>query len=166
MRAVIRPLAALLVVVFTGLAPANARAQGAAPDTRWASLRADKVNGRAGPSLRHPILWVYVRRGLPMEVLAETKDWRFVRDPDGAEVWVHKRLLGTRRTAMAAGANDGPARLRAAPRKDAALIGFVGHGRILDVERCAIDWCEVRAGDLSGWALADDLIGDVSDVAP
>ena len=38
------------------------------PIPRFASLRSDEVNLRAGPGTRYPIQWVYKRRDLPVEI--------------------------------------------------------------------------------------------------
>ena len=63
------------------------------PVPRFVSLKAGVANGRAGPEQAHPIVWRYVRAGLPMEVIAETADWRRVRDPDGVVDGVRYDLL-------------------------------------------------------------------------
>ena len=41
---------------------------------------------------------VYKQAGLPVKVIAETIDWRKIEDPDGTQVWVHKRNLDSKRT--------------------------------------------------------------------
>ena len=73
---------------------------------RYSSLRYDKVNGRAGPSLDYPVTWTYERLGLPVVIVRESQEWRKIRDPQGDEVWVHRRMLAADRTAIttAAGA--------------------------------------------------------------
>ena len=71
------------------------------PVPRFVSLKAGVANGRAGPDQAHPIVWRYVRAGLPMEVIAETPDWRRVRDPDGEITWMHRTLLSARRSVIA-----------------------------------------------------------------
>ena len=75
---------ATLIVMLCCLVPAQA--QDADPSTpsgqevpRFVSLKFDVANGRSGPSRSHPVAWRYVRAGLPMEVVAETPDWRRVR---------------------------------------------------------------------------------------
>ena len=70
------------------------------PVPRFESLKFPAVHGRIGPSLDHPIAWKYEREGLPVLILKESKDWRFVRDPDGDEVWVHARMLSGARTVL------------------------------------------------------------------
>ncbi len=69
------------------------------PLPRFVSLRAGEVNLRSGPGLRYPITWVFKRPCLPLEIVAEYEAWRRVRDPDGAEGWVHKGALNGRRFA-------------------------------------------------------------------
>src|SRR5271170_753120 len=73
------------------------------PVPRFASLRSDGVNMRTGPGTRYPIDWVFAREGLPVEIIAEYEIWRRVRDPDGAEGWVHKNALSGKRTAIVTG---------------------------------------------------------------
>ena len=65
---------------------------------RFASLASDKINVRAGPGLRYPVSWTYVRRGVPVEVVAEFDYWRKVRDADGSEGWIHRGMLSPRAT--------------------------------------------------------------------
>ena len=67
------------------------------PVPRFVSLIADQVYGRSGPSRSHAIRWEYLREGLPVEVIAETEDWRQVRDPDGEETWIHRSMLSGER---------------------------------------------------------------------
>src|SRR3954471_17893516 len=83
---------------------------------RYVSLKFDKVNARAGPGDDHRLLWVYRVRGLPVQVVAETAEWRRVCAPDGELAWVHKRTTDGRRAAM--NTTAGPVPLRRHPRQD------------------------------------------------
>ncbi len=42
-----------------------------APLPRFASLRSNEVNLRAGPGTQYPGEWVFLRRDLPVEIVAE-----------------------------------------------------------------------------------------------
>jgi hypothetical protein len=53
------------------------------PVPRFVSLRTEPINLRTGPGVRYPVEWVYVRKRLPVEVIAEFDTWRRIRDPDG-----------------------------------------------------------------------------------
>jgi len=41
------------------------------PVPRFASMRSDEVNVRAGPGTRYPVEWVFQRKNMPVEVVAE-----------------------------------------------------------------------------------------------
>src|SRR5258708_4490879 len=60
------------------------------PVPRFVTLRSDKVNLRVGPSEQYPIDWVFTRKNLPVEIVAEYGTWRKIRDIDGTEGWVHE----------------------------------------------------------------------------
>ncbi|HET9272691.1 MAG TPA: SH3 domain-containing protein, partial [Methyloceanibacter sp.] len=74
----------------------------ALPVPRFVSLKSDKVNVRRGPSTDQAIVWVFSRAGLPVEVIAESDNWRRVRDSEGADGWVFHSLLSGRRTVLVA----------------------------------------------------------------
>src|SRR5262252_6644676 len=99
---------AAAAIGLTGMAAAHAAADiapGSAsglPIPRFVSLKADRVNVRAGPTKDHDVAWVYTRSGLPVEVTAEFENWRRIRDWEGAEGWVYHSLLSGRRTATVA----------------------------------------------------------------
>eukprot|EP01039_Chlorochromonas_danica_P014165 gene14165-16492_t len=64
----------------------------------YASLRANAVNLHVGPGNNYPIDWLYIRQGMPVEIIAEFDTWRQIRDWQGTQGWVHKSLLSGRRT--------------------------------------------------------------------
>jgi len=70
------------------------------PLPRFVSLKFDKVNVRRGPSVKHQVAWVFARKGLPVEIIAEFEHWRRVRDSEGEEGWVYFSLLTGKRTVL------------------------------------------------------------------
>jgi SH3-like domain-containing protein len=81
---------------------------------RYVSLKYGEVNARVGPDEAHRLLWIYKVKGLPVQVVAETREWRRICDPEGNLAWVHKRTTDGRRTAMRVQA--APLPLRAQPK--------------------------------------------------
>ena len=84
---------------------AAARGRAAANAAAHAPLRQPEIRQgqRAqGPSTDQAIVWVFQRAGLPVEVIAESENWRRVRDSEGADGWVFHSLLSGRRTALVA----------------------------------------------------------------
>ena len=122
---------------------------------RFVSLKFDVANGRSGPSRNHPIAWRYVRAGLPMEVVAETPDWRRVRDPDGDEVWMQARMLSATRTVLVVRDVE----LKRRPSGDAASKARVKQGVIAELGDCEGDWCEIEIDRQSGWVAKSELWG-------
>ena len=60
------------------------------PVPRYVSLKFDTVNARAAPGDDSRLLWVYRQRGLPVQVVAETAEWRRICDPERGLAWVHR----------------------------------------------------------------------------
>jgi SH3-like domain-containing protein len=125
------------------------------PVPRYASLRHDEVNGRSGPGLEYPVAWSYVRQGLPVVVVRESQDWRKIRDPQGDEVWVHRRMLAAERTVLAT--VDG-AILRQ-PGGRSGVVARFSPGAVMNLETCVDGWCRVEAEGFHGWALEAQLWG-------
>src|SRR3984957_20948866 len=63
------------------------------PIPRFASLRSDEVNVRTGPGTRYPGDWVFKRKAMPVEIVAEYENWRKIRDWLGTSGWVHLRAV-------------------------------------------------------------------------
>src|SRR5205823_14190137 len=74
----------------------------ALPMPRFVSLKPDRVNVRGGPTRDHEVTFVYTRSGLPVEITAESDNWRRIRDWEGSEGWVYHSLLSGKRTALIA----------------------------------------------------------------
>ena len=125
------------------------------PVPRYSSLRYDKVNGRAGPSLDYPIAWAYERLGLPVVIVRESQEWRKIRDPQGDEVWVHRRMLAAERTAIT---TDAGSIRRNAETRSAAVARFEV-GTVLQLAGCDGAWCRVEAGGRKGFVLKSEIWG-------
>lgn len=125
------------------------------PVPRYASLRHDTVNGRAGPSLDYPIRWTYQRAGLPVVVVRESQDWRKIRDPMGDEVWVNKSQLAAERTAIT---TDAGSIFRDDNPRSAHIARFEA-GAVVSLADCAGSWCRVDAEGREGWIRRAQLWG-------
>lgn len=123
----------------------------------WATLRAEEVNMRVGPSEAYPIEWVYRRRGLPVKVVRVMQGWRLVEDPDGERGWIIARLLDPDRGAIVVG--EGLAEMRAAPEASAPVRWRAEPGVVGELGDCEAGWCELGAGGREGWVRAERLWG-------
>ncbi len=119
------------------------------PVPRFVALKSDEVNVRTGPGTRYPILWVYRRDGLPVEIIEEFDLWRKIRDMDGTSGWVHKSMLEGSRRAFVRGKEAQT--IRANPEKNARPIIKAEPMVIADVMECEVAWCRVQVSGRKGW---------------
>ena len=115
---------------------------------RFVSMNSSKVNVRAGPGTRYPIKWVFQRKTLPVQIIAESDTWRKIRDFEGIEGWVHQRMLSGRRRAVVTGAIQ---QLKREPQETAKTVALLEPGVILRLEKCSGVWCLVEGGSYEGW---------------
>lgn len=148
----------LALCLLAGLAHLHHGALGADPGAlpRFASLKADEVYMRVGPDRTYPVKWVYVRKGMPVEITEENDAWRLVRDIDGEAGWIHRVMLSGTRTVIVTGtamatAWDSPAAAEPVFQAEPGVIGELG--------ACDDGWCQVTIGSMKGWMRKETLWG-------
>jgi SH3-like domain-containing protein len=137
-------------------APAQEITRGASglPLPRFVSLKSGKVNSRIGPGLNYAVNWMYMKPGLPMEIIQEYDTWRRVRDAEGSEGWINQSLLSGRRTAIAAPwqrGKDAKISLMAKPDGEARAIAILEPGVVGTIKTCNGEWCEMTFDGHTGW---------------
>ncbi len=149
--------------------PAPAPGQGrGGPETsglplpRFASLRAGEVNVRTGPGVQYPVDWVFQRQGLPVEVIAEYRTWRKIRDWQGTQGWVHQSLLAGKRTVIVIG---GTRALHAKPEPGARAVAQLEAGVVANLASCpeGSAWCRIEVDGFDGWLRRVDFWGVLKD---
>ena len=140
---------AVLMLMAAGRGAVAAETTGL-PLPRFVSLRADEVNLRTGPGVQYPIDWVYRRRHLPVEIIAEYNTWRKVRDWQGTEGWVHQSMVGNERTVIVTGKlrtlrDKSDTAGRPVTQAEAGVIA-----RLLECPD-ASTWCRVEVDGFEGW---------------
>ena len=124
------------------------------PLPRFVSLKSGRVNLRIGPGLSYSVDWMYMKPGLPMEIVQEYDNWRRVRDSEGAEGWINQSLLSGRRTAIAAPWQKGKASeiaLLSKPERDSRAVAILEPGVIGTIKQCDGDWCQMTFDGNIGW---------------
>jgi SH3-like domain-containing protein len=92
-----------------------------------------------------------------VQVVAETREWRKVCDPQGTSAWVHRRTTDGARSAFRA--KPQPLELRSHPKADAGVRAFLAGNAVADLDKCEKGWCKVKVDGASGWAPARELWG-------
>jgi SH3-like domain-containing protein len=128
------------------------------PVPRYVSLKFDVVNARSAPGDDSRLLWVYKTKGLPVQVVAETSDWRRICDPERGLAWVHRRTTDGRRMVMRL--KTQPLAMLAAPKPDAHVKAYLAARALAELDRCNKDgWCKLKAGHKDGWVPAAEVWG-------
>jgi SH3-like domain-containing protein len=152
---------ALLALILSGCGdkagPAGRPTPSGLPVPRYVSLKFGEVNARQGPGEDHKILWVYRAKGLPVQVVAETREWRKVCDPDGQTAWVRSRVTDGRRSVMRVGGER--LALHAAPKAEARITAYMAPRSIAAMEKCKDGWCRIKGENAKGWALRTEVWG-------
>lgn len=147
---------ALTLIAMSGAAlPAGAAEKGL-PVPRFVTLRSDEVNIRTGPGEQYPIEWVFKRKNMPVEIVAEFQNWRKIRDVDGTEGWVYERMVTGRRTVLVRGQIR---TLRDRPRADSDVVARAEPGVIATLLECEAAWCRVETSGVKGWLPRDEIWG-------
>jgi SH3-like domain-containing protein len=130
------------------------------PVPRFVSLKPDRVNVRSGPTRDHEVAWVYTRAGLPVEITAESDNWRRIRDWEGAEGLVYHSMLSGRRTALVtAKEKDALVPLFARPDAGAEMVARLQSGVLASVKQCTGTWCRIAGSGFAGWIAQERLWG-------
>lgn len=143
-----------------GSKPIATGSESGLPLPRFVSLKASQVNVRRGPSRTHAVEWVFLKAGLPVEVVAEFENWRRIRDAEGEEGWVHHQLLSGRRTALVAPwSNGAPVPLRRNDSESAVVSAYLEPGVLINLRECDGNWCEADMDQAEGYIPQDQLWG-------
>ena len=136
-------------MIFIGTQTPVAKADsGDLPLPRFVSLASGTVNMRTGPGRRYPIVWVYQRRGMPLEVINQFDNWRKVRDVQGDEGWIHPAMLSGRRYAIIKNKSHF---VYDKPLEEADVLAQLKPGVIVRLDSCGEGWCEVSVEGIDGW---------------
>ncbi len=130
------------------------------PLPRYVSLKAGEANVRRGPSLSHRIDWVFQRKGMPLQVVAEYGHWRRVIDRDGQGGWVHYTMLTGARTVIV---EEESLFLHARANVEARQTAELRADVVARIRKCDSAWCEIAAGGYKGWAPKTALWGVEAD---
>ncbi|MBB4302014.1 SH3-like domain-containing protein [Rhodobium orientis] len=166
-RIAVTPLAIALAVGLGAVSvPSMSHAQNVKtgpsglPLPRFVSLKSDRINVRRGPGRDHAVSWVFVRAGLPVEVVQEFENWRRIRDSEGEEGWVFHSLLSGRRSALVAPWEKTESlTVHREPDPATPAAAFVQPGVLANVYECDGTWCRIGAENWSGWIDQTQLWG-------
>jgi len=137
------------MIIFCQVSNANVGKETGLEIPRYVSLKSDDANIRVGPSKNYPIEIKYIKKNYPLKVLEEYEEWRKVEDFNNNIGWIHKSLISGIRTGIVL-SNDSK-NIKLFNTLSGSVIGEIGMGNIVFLEKCKIDWCLVSSGNFKGW---------------
>ena len=137
------------IIIFSKVSNADIGEETGLEIPRYVSLKSNDANIRIGPSKNYPIKIKYILKNYPLKVLEEYEDWRKVEDFKNNIGWIHKSLISGTRTGIVLSKDN--KNIELLNTLGGNVIGEMGNGNIINLEKCKIDWCFVAAANFKGW---------------
>lgn len=119
------------------------------------SLKKNKVNVRYGPSFDSDVKYVYKKINLPIKQIDKKENFRRIIDLKNNSGWIHVSQL--KRISSVIATKDKV--LFKKPTSFAKPIALIKKGRLLIIQKCKKNWCEIETDDFNGWVKTDNLWG-------
>ena len=137
------------IIIFSQISNADTGTETGLEIPRYVSLKSNNANIRVGPSINYPIEIKYIIKNYPLKVIEEYEDWRKVKDFKNNIGWIHKSLISGTRTGIVLPKDN--KNIELLNTLNGNIIGEIGKGNIIYLEKCKIDWCFVSSGSFKGW---------------
>jgi SH3-like domain-containing protein len=125
-------------------------------DEYFRTLRNDKVNLRQGPSFDYPIKIFYKKKFLPVLIQDRSDNFRKIRDHENNTGWIHISQLSKKKAAIIVDDNSilfNGSTIYSNP------LAILKKGRLVKINKCKNDWCEIKTGEFKGWVKKESLWG-------
>ena len=136
----------LIFILFISISSAN---------EIFVSLKKNKVNVRYGPSFDSDVKYVYKKINLPLKQIDKKENFRRIIDFKNNGGWIHISQLKKNNSVITTEDKI----LFKNPTSFAKPIALIKQGRLLILEKCEQDWCEITSGKFQGWIKTDNIWG-------
>jgi SH3-like domain-containing protein len=116
---------------------------------RFVSVKSNEVNMRAGPDENSEIIWIFVQKGEPLEVIEEYGQWRKVRDVKSDGGWVRSGVLSPKRTVVIIHEESVP--ITKTEDADSKVFARAMPEVRCSLLKCLKDRCKVKCKEYKGW---------------
>ena len=119
------------------------------------SFKKNTVKVRYGSSFDSDIKYVYKKVNLPIKQIDKKENFRRIIDLKNNSGWIHVSQLKRINSVIATKDKI----LFKKPTSFAKPIALIKKGRLLIVQKCEKNWCEIKTDNFNGWIETDDLWG-------
>ena len=120
-------------------------------------MKSNDANIRVGPSTNYPIVIKFIQKSYPLKIIGEYDDWRKIEDFYKNNGWIHKSLISGNRTGIILSNNDD--KIKIYNTTEGKIIGNIGTGNIISINKCKIDWCSISINEYNGWIYKKNIWG-------
>ncbi len=150
-------LSLILTVFFSKICYAEIGKETGLKIPRYVSLKSNEANIRVGPSMNYPITVKYIQKSYPLKITEEYDDWRKIEDFMKNIGWIHKSLISGNRTGIVLPNNED--KIKIFNTIEGKMIGSIGKGNIIYINKCKIDWCSISLNKHKGWIYKKNIWG-------
>ena len=122
---------------------------------KFLSLKNEKVNVRYGPGFDFPIKFIYVKKYLPVKIIDTKENFRRIIDYKKNSGWIHVTQL---RKANSIIVLEDKIVFKKNSKFSEPIIK-VKKGRLVLVEKCLENWCNIKTDKYDGWLENDNVWG-------
>ena len=115
-------------------------------DEIFVSLKKNKVNVRYGPSFDSDVKYVYKKINLPLKQIDKKENFRRIIDLKNNGGWIHISQLKKNNSVIATKDKI----LFKNPTSFAKPIALIKEGRLLILEKCEQEWCQITSREYQG----------------
>tara|TARA_B100001029_G_scaffold12476_1_gene8375 strand:+ start:702 stop:1151 length:450 start_codon:yes stop_codon:yes gene_type:complete len=119
-------------------------------------LKNNKVNVRYGPSFDYPIKYIYKKTQLPVQLIDKKENFRRIIDHKKNTGWIHISQLKKSKSLITTSIKI----LFKNPTKYSKPLAKLDSGRLLLIQKCEKNWCNVKTEKFSGWIDKNDIWGN------
>ena len=121
-------------------------------------LKNNKVNVRYGPSFDYPIKYIYKKIQLPVRLIDKKENFRRIVDHKKNSGWIHVSQLKKSNSLITTSAKI----LFRKPTKYSKPLARLDTGRLLLIQKCEKNWCNVKTDQFSGWVDKNNVWGNTN----
>ena len=114
---------------------------------KFLMLKNSEVNVRYGPSFDYPIKYIYKKIQLPVQLIDKKENFRRIIDHKKNSGWIHISQLKKSKSLITTSKKI----LFKKPTKYSKPVAILDTGRLLLIQKCERNWCNVKTDQFSGW---------------
>ena len=118
----------------------------------------NKVNVKYGPSLDHPIKFIYNKIFLPIKIVDKKENFRKIIDHKKNSGWIHRSQLKKSKSLIVLSNKI----IFKSPTKYSKPLAKLEKGRLIIVKKCKFNWCKIKTENYTGWIDKKDIWGNVN----